>query len=155
MQRYGDNSSKTKNLAFLNLVCCVRVFNKRQIPSKEGCLCRKGGLSPELFLARSLHLALTFRAGMLVPHPDMIAAAVQAEPPYLTPVRRGHIGDDTPHHDVLDRLAIGARHGCDLLAEEPTTFVHLGLIATGCAAIFQFPGHYQTYVNFECKYTHY
>ena len=38
-------------------------------------------------------------------------------------------------------MAVRARHGCNLLAEQSASLIHLSFIATGLAAIFQFPGH--------------
>lgn len=78
---------------------------------------------------------------MPVPDSDMLAAALQTEPADLASVRGRHVGNDTAHHNVLDALAVGTRHGTDLLAEESSAFVHLGFVATLAAAIFEFPSH--------------
>ena len=103
----------------------------------------KTKLRPEFFLACGFHLALAFGTGVPIPDADVVAAAVEAEPADLAPVRRCHVGDDAPHHDVLDGLAVRARHGGYLLTEEATPLVHLSLIPTRIAAIFQFPSHKQ------------
>jgi len=74
----------------------------------------------------------------------MIAATLQTEPADLTSVRRCHVGNNPAHHDVLDALAVGTRHGTNLLAEESSAFVHVGFVATQAAAIFEFPSHFFT-----------
>ena len=102
-------------------------------------------LRPELFFARFFHLALTFRTGVLIPYPDVIATAVQAQTTYLTSVRWSHIGNNATDDDVLDGLAIRARHGRNFLTKETTAFIYLGFVATCLTVIFQFPCHF-------CKY---
>ena len=77
---------------------------------------------------------------MPVPYSDMLAAALQTKPADLASVRGRHVGNDTAHHNVLDTLAVGTRHGTYLLAEESSAFVHLGFVATLATAIFEFPG---------------
>ena len=54
---------------------------------------------------------------MHIPGPDLIAAALEAQPSYLTPVGWSHISNDTPYDDVLDGLAVRTGHGCYLLSE--------------------------------------
>ena len=100
--------------------------------------------SKKVFLASLFHLTLALGTGMPIPHSDFIAAALQTEPPHFAPIGRCHIGDNPTHHNVLDGLAVWARHGTDLLTEEPTPFVHLGFIATFPTAIFKFPSHFFT-----------
>jgi hypothetical protein len=78
---------------------------------------------------------------MLIPDPDTITAAVQAQTAHLASVRWRYIGNDAANHDILNRLTVRTRHRCNLLPEESTTLVHLGFIATGLAAVFQFPSH--------------
>ena len=65
-------------------------------------------LRPELFFASRFHFTITLGAGVLIPHPDFITAALQAKAPHLTAVRRSHIGYDATHHQVLDSVAVGA-----------------------------------------------
>ena len=77
---------------------------------------------------------------MHIPNPDVVAAALQAQTANLATVGRGHVGYDATHHDVLDGLAVGARHGGNLLTEQSTTLIHLGFVSAGLTAIFQFPG---------------
>ncbi len=96
---------------------------------------------PEFFLACWFHLALTFGAGVLIPDADVVAATVETKPANFAPVGWRHIGDDASDYNILDRLAVWARHGCDLLAEEAAPLVNLSLIPTRGAAIFQFPSH--------------
>jgi len=98
-------------------------------------------LRPELFLASRLHLALTLWTGMFIPQSDVITAALQTQTANLTSIGRCHVGNDATYHDVLDGLAVRTRHGRNLLTKEPTSFVHLGLVAALSAAIFQFPSH--------------
>ena len=81
---------------------------------------------------------------MSVPYSDIIAAALQTEPADLASVRGCHVCNDTAHHNVLDALAVGTRHGTYLLAEESSAFVHLGFVATLATAIFEFPSHFFT-----------
>ena len=106
--------------------------------------------SPKVFLASLFHLTLALGTGMPIPHSDFIAAALQTEPPHFAPIGRCHIGDNPTHHNVLDGLAVWARHGTDLLTEESTPFVHLGFIATFPTAIFKFPSHYNKAVKAIC-----
>jgi len=104
---------------------------------------------PELLFSCIVHYALTLRAGFHVPYPDMVAAALQAQPPYLTPVGRGDIGYDASHDDILNGLAVRARHGRNLLAEQPAPFIHLSLIAASLTAIFTFPSHISSFLPFD------
>ena len=101
-------------------------------------------LRPKLFLASLFHLTLALGTGMPIPHSDFVAAALQTEPPHFAPIGRCHIGNNPTHHDVLDALAVGTRHGTYLLAEESSAFVHLGFVATFLTAIFEFPSHFFT-----------
>lgn len=78
---------------------------------------------------------------MSIPDADVVAATVEAEPANLTPVGWRYIGDDAPDYNILDGLAVWARHSRDLLTEETASFVNLSLIPTRAAAIFQFPSH--------------
>ena len=91
-----------------------------------------------------MHFTLALRTGMPVPDSDMLAAALQTEPADLASIGRCHVCNDTAHHNVLDALAVGTRHGTDLLAEESSAFVHLGFVATLATAIFEFPSHFFT-----------
>ena len=88
---------------------------------------------------------------MLIPDSDVVAAAVQTQPSHLASVGGGHVGYDAANNDILDAVAVWARHGSNLLTEESSPLVHLGLIAAGPAAIFKFPGHWTTKI--ECKYS--
>jgi hypothetical protein len=74
----------------------------------------------------------------------MIAATLQTEPADLASIGRCHVCNNPTHHDVLDALAVGTRHGTYLLAEESSAFVHLGFVATFLTAIFEFPSHFFT-----------
>lgn len=71
----------------------------------------------------------------------MIAAALQAQSAYLASVGWGHVGNDTTHDDILDRLTVGAGHSRYLLTEQPASLIHLGFIAAVLAAIYSFPRH--------------
>jgi hypothetical protein len=84
---------------------------------------------------------VTFGASVQIPDADIVAATVETEPAHLAPVGWGHIGDDASDYNILDGLAVRARHGRDLLTKETTPLVYLSLIPTGIAAIFQFPSH--------------
>jgi hypothetical protein len=87
---------------------------------------------------------------MLVPNPDVIAAALQAQTPHFAPIGWSHVGNDTTHHDVLDGLAVRTRHGRNLLTEEPASLVHLSLVSALSAAVFQFPRHQSNEHNLSC-----
>ena len=65
-------------------------------------------LSPKLFVAKRLHLALALGAGVTIPYSDVVAAALQAEPSHLASVRRCHVSNNATHHNVLDAFAVGA-----------------------------------------------
>lgn len=86
---------------------------------------------------------------MPVPHPDVVAAALQTESADFASIRRSYIGNNPAHHDVLDALAVRARYGTDLLSEESSAFVNLGFVATLAAAIFEFPSHIITEKRFN------
>ena len=75
-------------------------------------------LGPKLFFSGLMHFTLALRTGMPVPDSDMLAATLQTKPADLASVRGCHVCNDTAHHNVLDALAVGTRHGTDLLAEE-------------------------------------
>ena len=98
-------------------------------------------LRPEFLLTGERHLAATFRAGVLVPWPDSIAAAVQTQSSSLAAERRCHISNDATDDQLLNGLAVGAAHGCDVLSEQPVSLVDFGLIAALLALIFLFPRH--------------
>lgn len=98
-------------------------------------------LRPKLLVASFFHFSLTLGAGMLIPHPDAVAAAIETQAPHLTPIGRSYVGDDATHHNILDGLAIRTRYSRDFLTKESTPFIHLGFIATSPTAIFQFPSH--------------
>jgi hypothetical protein len=78
----------------------------------------------------------------------MLAAALQTKPADLASIGRCHVCNDTAHHNVLDALAVGTRHGTYLLAEESSAFVHLGFVATLATAIFEFPSHFLLKIGF-------
>jgi hypothetical protein len=82
---------------------------------------------------------------MLIPYPDVIAAALQTQTAHLAPVRRSHVGNDSTHHNVLNGLAVRTRHSRNLLTKESASFVYIGLVAAVLTTIFQFPSHIQTY----------
>ena len=98
-------------------------------------------LGPEFLLSCWFHFSLTFGTGVPIPNVDIIAATVEAEPAHLAPVGWCHVGDDASDDNILDGLAVWARHGCDLLTEEAAPLVYLSHIPTCIAAIFQFPSH--------------
>ena len=87
---------------------------------------------------------------MPIPYSDIITAALQTKPADFASIGGSHVGNDTTNHDVLDALAIPARHGTDLLSEESSAFVHLGFVATLAAAIFEFPSHYNKAIKAIC-----
>lgn len=78
---------------------------------------------------------------MPVPDADVVATTVETEPAHFAPVGWRYIGDDASDYNILDGLAVWARHGRDLLTEEAAPLVNLSLIPTRGAAIFQFPSH--------------
>ena len=45
------------------------------------------------------------------------AATLQAQTSHLASVGGGNIGNDTTHNNILDGMAVRARHGCNLLTE--------------------------------------
>ena len=96
---------------------------------------------PEFLLAGEHHLAVTFRAGVLIPRPDSIAAAVQTQASRLAAERRCHIGDDAADDQLLDGLAVGAAHGGDVLPEQSESLIDFGLIAALPALVFLLPRH--------------
>ena len=85
-------------------------------------------LRPEFFFASGLHVALAFGTGVFVPDADVVAAAVEAQATCLTAIGGGHIGYDASDDDVLNRFAVGAAHGGDMLTEEAVTLVDLSFI---------------------------
>jgi len=96
---------------------------------------------PILFFARWLHGSLTLWTGMLVPYPNIIAAAVQAQPSHLAPVRWRHVGNDAANYNVLNGLAVGTGHGRYLLTKETASLINFSFIPTILTTIFQFPSH--------------
>ena len=88
-------------------------------------------------------------ASLHVPDANVIAATIQAKPPYLTPIGRCHIGNDAADDNILHRLAVRAAHGRDLLPEQSTSFVHIGFVSTSLTAVFQFPSHCRKVENRE------
>ena len=108
---------------------------------KKGTFLLYSRLSPKLFFSSIFHPALAFGTGFHIPDTDVVAAALQTQASNLASVGRCHVGNDTTHYDILDGLAVGTRHCCDLLAKQSTTFVHIGLIAAVLTAIFPFPSH--------------
>ena len=103
---------KKYNFSFWHYLFCFPKISKRT----------------ELFVAGGLHLSFAFGTGMLVPDADLVAAAVEAQPTYLTAIGGGNIGDDASDDDVLHRLAVRAVHGYDLLTEESSSLVNLSFI---------------------------
>jgi len=84
---------------------------------------------------------VTFGTGMSIPDADVVAATIETESADLAPVGWCHISDDASNYNILDGLAVRARHGRDLLTEKAAPLVNLSLIPTRIAAIFQFPSH--------------
>ena len=128
VQRYGKNRPPT--IAFI----------WHSVYQTFGIL-KKSALCPEFLFPGFFHFSLALGTGLLVPYTDVITATLQTEATYLASVRRSHIGNDTTHHNVLDSLAVRAEHGRNLLTEQTTSLIHLGLVAAGLTAIFQFPCH--------------
>ena len=83
---------------------------------------------PELLFSCVFHISLTPGAGALVPNLDVGTAATKAKTSDFAAERGGHIGYDATYDDVLYRLAVRAIHRTDLLAEQTTTLVDIGLI---------------------------
>lgn len=104
---------------------------------------------PKLLLPCRLHLTLTLRTGSPVPDTDLIAATVQAQPPYLASVGRGYISNDAADHKILDRLAVGAAHCGNLLTEKASPFIYISLVSTGFTSVFQFPCHLLMYLIYD------
>ena len=98
-------------------------------------------LRPEFLFTREHHLAATFWAGVLIPWPDSVAAAVQTQSSSLAAERRCHICNDATDDQLLNGFAVGAAHGCDVLSEQPVSLVDFGLIAALLALIFFLPRH--------------
>jgi len=98
-------------------------------------------LRPEFLFTREHHLTATFRAGAHIPWPDSIAAAVQTQSSSLAAERWCHISNDATDDQLLNGLAVGAAHGCDVLSEQPVSLVDFGLIAALFALIFLLPRH--------------
>ena len=99
-------------------------------------------LSPEVFFACVFHLALALGTRMHIPYSDIAAATLQAQTSRLTSERRSDIGNDASHNDILNAATVLTRHGRNLLIEHTTPLIHVGLISTRPAAIFQFYSHY-------------
>ena len=110
-------------------------------PTEQGYTYISG---PELLFAGVFHLALTPGAGMLVPKANPVAAALQAQTAHFAPVGGCHIGDDAAHDDVLNRMAVGTRHRHDLLSEQATPLIYIGLVTAVCATVFLLPSHEKT-----------
>lgn len=98
----------------------------------------KSGLRPEFFLFGGLHLSGTAGAGVFVPDPDVAATTFQAQSAGFATEGGRHVGDDATDNDVLDGMAVGARHGRNLLIEQATTFIDFGFVAAFQAAVFEF-----------------
>lgn len=75
---------------------------------------------------------------MFVPDSDVAAATFQAQSAGFATEGGRHVGDDAADNDVLDGMAVGARHGCNLLIEQSTTFIDFGFVAAFQAAVFEF-----------------
>ena len=99
-------------------------------------------LCPEVFFACVFHLALTLGTGLHIPYPDIAAATLQAQAACLASERRSDIGDDASYYYVLNAATVLTRHGRNLLIEHTTPLIHVGLISTRPAAIFQFYSHF-------------
>lgn len=52
-----------------------------------------------------------------IPYSDIVAAAIQTKIAHLASIRRSDISDDATHDNILNRLAVRARHSRDFLAE--------------------------------------
>ena len=113
----------------------------RLINKLEGVENEKNTLCPEFFLSCLRHPPLALGTGMQIPDTDAVAAAMQAQPPYLASERWGHVGDDASHHDVLHSLAVGATHRGDLLAKKTAAFIYVGFIAAVLTSVFFLPRH--------------
>lgn len=98
----------------------------------------KSGLRPEFFLFGGFHFSGTAWAGVFVPDPDVAAAAFQAQSAGFATEGRGYVGNDAADNDVLDGMAVGARHRRNLLIEQATTFIDFGFVAAFQAAVFEF-----------------
>ena len=98
----------------------------------------KSGLRPESFLFGGFHFSGTAGAGVFVPDSDVAATTFQAESAGFATEGRGYVGDDATDNDVLDGMAVGARHGRNLLIEQATTFIDFGFVAAFQAAVFEF-----------------
>jgi len=102
---------------------------------------RKYILRPKFFVAGWLHTALAFGTGLFVPYFDAVAAALQTEAAGLGIERGSDIADDTAGDQRLDGVAVGTRHGSDVLAEKTDTLVIKSLVTTREALIFNLPTH--------------
>lgn len=98
----------------------------------------KSGLRPEFFLFGGLHFSGTAWAGVFVPNPDVAATAFQAQSAGFATEGGGYVGNDATDNNVLDGMAVGARHGRNLLIEQATTFIDFGFVAAFQAAVFEF-----------------
>ena len=110
-------------------------------PTEQGYTYISG---PELLFAGVLHLALTLWAGLHVPDTNPVAATLQTQTAHFAPVGGCHIGDDAAHDDVLNRMAVGTRHRHDLLTEQATPLIYIGLVTAVCATVFLLPSHERT-----------
>ena len=124
-----------------------RYKKKWRVKSEEWIICCRHGflttetLCPKLFFLCITHRSATLRTGMAVPSADTVAAATQAQPPYFRAEGWCYVADNPTHHQILNRVAVGARDGCDVRSEESFPFVGLRLISACCASVFLFPGH--------------
>ena len=96
---------------------------------------------PEFLFARILHLPLALRTSRHVPDAYAVAATLRTQAARLAPVRRSHIANDAAHNDVLHAVAVGARHGRDVLPKQSATRIYFGLVSARPALVFLYPGH--------------
>ena len=96
---------------------------------------------PKLFLTSFFHLSLAPRTCSHVPDAYLITATLEAEASDFAPVGGCYIGDDASYDDVLNSPAVRAYHWGNLLPEQSSAFVNIGLIAAIVAAVFLFPCH--------------
>lgn len=100
------------------------------------CLC------PELLFLCISHCSTAFRTGVAIPSSDAVAATAQTKTAYLRTERRCYVADDSTNHQILNRVAVGARYRRDMLSEESFPFIRLRLISAFSASVFPFPSHY-------------
>ena len=75
------------------------------------------------------HGSAALGAGLVVPRPYAVAAAIQADTSHQRCKRRGRVANDSTDNQWLDSLAIRTADSLYMLAHKPTALIVVSLIA--------------------------